>query len=466
MENKSNVIMQGIADVSRYFNQMRSDELLKNLKFQDTNLENALNELEKVRDFYSAPEHILGNSATKHGEIAEHMQVGFENADRLIVGENPTHTFEGIGRTAPEDYLKNGIGVQSKFVQKDLSIDAIIEHLSEYPDFITNGKIYDIPRDYYEQIQEWLKMSPNELANLPNSENGNLARRVVNKVRQLETENNVKFEDMVYPAQIKYSEAQINTADNTVDLKEQKIIEVDSAERQKYTEQAKASIKEGFVAAGISAAIDGVISFSYTIVEKLQSGKKISEFSNKDWEDILKDTGIGIIRGGTMGGGIYALTNYTNMSAPVAAALVTALIGIVNEAIKLGKGMTNIDDFMYNIIEISTESAVSGAGAFIGQIVIPVPIIGAMTGSFVSTAILHFIKNNMCGGNYYSILHKAEYEYMFSSTYNVLANALDTSQHNFENAVNNFHLYMKGNESLIQQSVENQSNLQNLLESI
>jgi len=468
MDKYNPVITQGVGDVSRHLNQMRADTLLENLRVQDTNLENALNELQKVRDFYASPEHILGSPATKHGEIAEHMQVGFGNADRLVVGDSPIYTIKinGADRFAPEDYLLNGMPVQSKFVQSNYSVDAITEHLKKYPDFLSKGGSYDIPKDYYEQIQEWLNMSPSELNNLPSSENGNIARTVVKKIRQFEQENNVNFNDVVHPSQVNYKDAQINAADKTVDAKEGQIHEADQIEREKYELQAKASLKEGLKAAGISATIDGVLSFGFSLAGKLHQGKKLNDFTKTDWEDILKSTGIGVVRGGATGGGIYALTNVAGMSAPLAASLVTATIGIVTEAINLGKGKISSDDFMYNIINLSTEAAISGVGAFIGQMAIPIPVVGAMIGSFISTTVLHLIKDNVFGGGYYNLLNKAEYELMISSSYKTLVDAIEISELRFEKSIRDFTAYMNAHQDLLAQSYNNQNRLQNLLESI
>lgn len=100
------VTIQGIGGVADAFNQMRADQFAKNIRIQNINLENAMDELNKARDFLGSPEHILGSTATKHGEVAEVFEVRFGNADRIIRGEDPNYSFDGVGRTAAEDYLK------------------------------------------------------------------------------------------------------------------------------------------------------------------------------------------------------------------------------------------------------------------------------------------------------------------------------------------------------------------------
>ena len=61
---------QAIAAWITHLNQMRLDTLIEKLNRQDINLEEALKELEKIKQFIGDPAHILGSVTTKHGEIA------------------------------------------------------------------------------------------------------------------------------------------------------------------------------------------------------------------------------------------------------------------------------------------------------------------------------------------------------------------------------------------------------------
>ena len=110
---KENVTVQGIGGVVGQVNQIRADQYIKNIRFQNMNLDEAIGELNKAREFIGSPEHILGSMGSKHGEIAEVFEVRFGNADKIIRGENPNYTFDGVGRTAAEDYLKNNLDRKS-----------------------------------------------------------------------------------------------------------------------------------------------------------------------------------------------------------------------------------------------------------------------------------------------------------------------------------------------------------------
>ena len=162
---------QAIASWITYLNQARLDELIEKLRQQDINLEAAMKELNEIKKFLGDPARILGNPLTKHGEIAEHMQVNIANARRIIQGLSKDHTLQGVGRTAPEDYLRNGQQVQSKFYNSLRNTffgkHALLEHMETYPDFIKNGGSYDIPKDQYDKLIELLDMykkNPSQLS--------------------------------------------------------------------------------------------------------------------------------------------------------------------------------------------------------------------------------------------------------------------------------------------------------------
>ena len=97
---------QAVASWIDYLYQSRIASIIKALNEQDFNLERSLAELQKIKDFISNPTHILGNPLSKHGEIAENFQVYVSNAIKILTGEATEHTFENVGRTAPEDYIK------------------------------------------------------------------------------------------------------------------------------------------------------------------------------------------------------------------------------------------------------------------------------------------------------------------------------------------------------------------------
>lgn len=419
--NEDTVTVPIIGGAVGAINQARADQYIQNIRIQDINLNKAMEQLNMARDFLGDPEHILGSMATKHGEVAEVFDVRFGNAGRIIRGEDPNYSFDGVGRTDATDYLKNNLPVQSKFVQSNLSMDAVLNHLDKYPDFVQSGGTYCIPKDFYEQIDVWMKMTPEELSKLPASEGGRLARNVVDHVKELEAKTGKSFTDLVEPSQVNYDQVQLKRANDTIDAKEQEIIDVDVKQREKYWKMAQASVKEGLKTAGIAAAVSGVLSFGTSLIATLKGQKKkLSELTKEDWARIFKQTGIDAVKGGVTGGSIYALTNLTGMSAPFAAAIVAATFGIASQAVMLFKNEISFDDFMYNLADNTASIAVTTAGAVLGQMVIPVPGLGAIVGSLVSAAILHLVKEHLFGGGYYELVKKAGYEKAYSDAYRPL----------------------------------------------
>lgn len=122
------------------------------------NLKKALECVDNVRDFVGDPEHILGSQKTKHGEIAEKVDVNFHNADRIMHNKKPNATDapDKVGRTAPEDYYVNDIMVQSKYINgSNNSLSHVIDHMKKYENYdgmnFAKDGYYVIPKDQYEQ---------------------------------------------------------------------------------------------------------------------------------------------------------------------------------------------------------------------------------------------------------------------------------------------------------------------------
>ena len=151
---------QTIGAYIAYLNEQNLEELQASLQdilskeIQDYNAEDVkllevLLRVENVKEFIKNPNHILGSEMTKHGEIAEQFDVMQRNCTRILEGLKADASFEGVGRTAPEDYIIAAQEVQSKFYNGiNSSLKAVLEHNEKYEYFGTNGKsYYVIPKD-------------------------------------------------------------------------------------------------------------------------------------------------------------------------------------------------------------------------------------------------------------------------------------------------------------------------------
>lgn len=370
---------QAVASWITYLNQIRLDELVARLNQQDINLEESLKELDEIKQFLGNPTHILGSPSTKHGEIAEHMQVNFANARRAIQGLSKNHTFDGVGRTAPEDYIRDGQQVQSKFYNglrnTFFGNHALVEHFETYPDFVKNGGSYDIPKDQYEKMVELLdryKNSPSQLS----ASDYHLAKKIDDFLKS----NGLALGRDINPAVVDYGEVQQGSANHTVDKEEKNIKDENEKQRKKAYDNSKPTLKEGAKAVGVSAAVEGGVTFCMSVVKKRKE-KKFSDFSSDDWKEIGVDTGKGVVKGGIRGGSIYALTNFTATPANVASAYVTAAFGIASQVKALEAGKVSEEDFVINCETVCLDVTVSAIASVAGQILIPIPVLGAVIGN-------------------------------------------------------------------------------------
>ena len=119
--NHNTVGDQLIGSAVNAINQTCIDSELLKLSQQERAFELAGEQMQKVRDFIASPGNILGAMSTKHGEIAEQVEVGVRNArqaieERVQDASDLSATFDGVGRTAPADYMIDGVDVESKFI--------------------------------------------------------------------------------------------------------------------------------------------------------------------------------------------------------------------------------------------------------------------------------------------------------------------------------------------------------------
>ncbi|WP_438875449.1 hypothetical protein, partial [Bacillus cereus group sp. BC58] len=71
---------------------------------QDRAFDSAMDAMNTLREFIGEPGKILGRMDTKHGEIAEQVEVAVRRARDFLAQDAPGATIEGVGRTAPMDY--------------------------------------------------------------------------------------------------------------------------------------------------------------------------------------------------------------------------------------------------------------------------------------------------------------------------------------------------------------------------
>lgn len=415
---------QAVAAWIDFRNVLRLQELAEKLAKQDINFEAAMEELHKLKIFVSDPAHILGSIKQKHGEIAEHVQVAFMNAEQRIVGEAASHTFDGVGRLAPEDYLRFGKMVQSKFYMGvSGTLTAIADHLDTYPWFLDEGGSYDISKNHYNELMRIY--TGGAAGQLTDSD-----MKLYDAIKEWESLHNVKFNEVVHPSVVNYEDVQLDTVHNTIQQEENKIEEKDQQRRDQAHAEAKPTLKEGVKVTVTAALLEGGVAFAIGVYKKKKAGKKIAEFTKEDWKELGIDTGVGAGKGAIRGGTVYVLTNFASVPAPMASAMVTATLGMLVQACKLNNGDITAEEFVDASETICLDVTMSAVSSMLGEILIPIPVLGAIIGNTVGMFMMNIARSYLSSEEQKLIAtyqkEMTELKNQLDSEYNALVEKLET----------------------------------------
>lgn len=387
---------QAVASWVNYLNQVRLDKMAIALNAESQNLENAL--LSVTDAFNRIQNEIINNGMGRggakgmHGYIAEAAQYGIENARNLIKGEDAI--VKWIDDNGPTDLMRGSLEIQQKFVNAGghLSLEAVRKHLEKYPDYLKDGHKYQIPADHYRKIKELLTI-PEQEANKLATSTGEFSLRQWNEVHDFV--DNVLPMDKIEPSVLEYKDVQQNTIADTID-KEKQALTKTNQERKAIIEQKSApSYSEGAKATVVAAVAESAVSVCVNIHSKLNEGKKITDFNADDWYEIGGEAGKAALKGGVRGISLYTLTNVASTPAGVANAMVTASFGIAEQAHLFRNGKLSETEFIENSQVLCLDASVSALSSFIGQAIIPVPVIGAVLGNAIGTTLYQISKDNL-----------------------------------------------------------------------
>ncbi|WP_108774985.1 hypothetical protein [Lactimicrobium massiliense] len=386
---------QAVASWVNYLNQVRLDRLMEALQQQNQNWDQAVETVNNTLSTINKEiiERNRGGIKGMHGFIAEVAECGVGNAREQVQGRLPI--YEWINDNGPADLLRDGVQIQQKFVASGnhLSLQAITQHFEKYPDFLNQGGKYQIPEDHYEQIKRLLSI-PKEQANKIPTSTGEFSLKQWKEVHDFFDKGPIKLQD-IEPSKLKYDQVQMNRINDTIQSEKKSLKETDKKIRDDAYYASKPSWEQGAKVAALSAAIEGGTAFVTAVAKKRKAGKRLGEFDSKDWEEVFKESGIGIAKGGVRGISIYALTNYTATPAAVASALCTASFGIAEQAHLLRNGKITQEQFIMNSEILCLDTSVSALSSFIGQALIPVPVLGAVIGNTVGTLMYQIAKDNL-----------------------------------------------------------------------
>lgn len=388
---------QAVASWINYLNQVRLDRLMEALTKEQDNLDTAMATIKETLETISRDivNNGMGRGGEKgmHGFIAEVAECGIGNAGSQIEGELPI--YEWINDNGPADLRRGALLIQQKFVNagNHLSLRAVQEHLEHYPDFLNDGGVYQIPSDHYEKIK-WLLSIPEEEANKMSTSTGDFSLKQWREVHDFFAKGDVSFES-IEPSTLDYKSVQKNTYEQTLDAEKENLQNRNQERKDQAYQNSRPTLKEGAKATAVAAFVEGGMTFCVEIVKKRKEGKKFKDLDEEDWKEIAGDTGIGFAKGGVRGSSIYLLTNYTATPAAVASAIVTASFGVAGQAYMFRQGELDESEFLENSEMLCMDAAVSALSSFAGQVLIPIPVLGAVVGNAVGTMMYQISKENL-----------------------------------------------------------------------
>lgn len=377
---------QAVASWVNYINQIRLDGLLTSLASQNGNLQQAIASVDEAIKKISLEIVTTNRGGNKgmHGFIAEIAEVGVGNARERIFGN--ADVYQWVNDNGPVDMIRDGIDIQQKFVASGgrFSLGAVTEHLAKYPDYVKNGGRYQIPRDHYEAIRELHSISSEDAGKLLSRSGEGPTFTDWQRVQKAFNSGSIGI-DSLEPSKFEYREVQKGVYEATLHAEKKSIESTDQALRETAYQRSLPKFQEGVKATFAAAVVEGGTTFVLAVTAKRREGIQLKEFSTEDWTEVLGETGLGFAKGGVRGLSIYSLTNFTATSAAVASSIVTATFGVAEQAHKLRSGKISELEFIENAELVCLEAAVSALSSFIGQAIIPVPVLGAVIGNTVGT---------------------------------------------------------------------------------
>ncbi|WP_230592704.1 hypothetical protein [Rhodococcoides fascians] len=379
-----------------YLNQLRLVNLLSTLDQQDKNLTEALASVTAAVRKIDLEVVTTNRGGVKgmHGFIAEVAEVGVGNARRQIFGEKPL--YQWVNDNGPVDLMRNGVAIQQKFVAVGgrFGLGAIADHLQKYPDFVENGGKYQIPRDHFDVIQKLRAMPREEASKLLTIGGDGPSFRDWARIRAFFEEGSVGIESLE-PSHLKYSEVQKGVYGATLESEADSLRSTDQSLRDDAYQASKPTLVEGAKVTLAAAAVEGGTALAMAVVEKRRAGKQLRDFTREDWTAIAGEGGLGAVKGGVRGLSIYWLTNFAATPAAVASSIVTAAFGVAEQANKLRRGEIDELAFIANSELVCLETAVSALSSFVGQAIIPIPVLGAMIGNTVGVVMYKAVSSSL-----------------------------------------------------------------------
>lgn len=329
-----------------------------------------------------------GGSTGVHGFIAEYAEAGVTNAERAINGIRPLTRV--LADNGPADLSSWGVPVQMKF------------YANPYNEVIQSVHYRDMkmmfPQNHFEVFDRIMRGETRVEV-----DGSVLSARKVSAIRdfieQESAERGEPYTTWMRPSKLEYAEVQRDAISDTLDEKtaamrqraeeqRQQVRDEADTKRASAAQQAAPSWGEAARVAGTAAAVQGALSFGMYVYRRHREGTSIWEFGKDDWREGGIETAKGGLKGGVSGLAIYGLTQVCRMGAPAAAAVASGTIGLATAAANRRTGKLDDDEFADLVFFNAIEATGAAVGAGLGQVLIPIPILGAVVGSIAASVTL------------------------------------------------------------------------------
>lgn len=377
---------QAEADFVNSINTIRLKELfakLKEIDYRESNAKKEITELKKeIEQIISSNR---GGQTGMHGFIGESCQVHIANVKSFLKGKKALHVL--LDDNSMTDYKRGSQLIQQKACQSDnhLGLDHVKRHCEKYPEFVSQGGIYQIPKDFYQKF-DMMRNTPPEIAAKFKKEDLRLWK-VVHEF--CEANPNIVIE----PMEVSYRDIQASNVNNTVSSVEKNTDEEFKKQKVDAHNKYSPSAKELLKVSSISGLFEGSLNVALSAGMILKSGKKLKDFDKSDKIYILKQFAIGFLRGSVRAGITYLLTAFCKVSSTLASTIATALFTVAKHTYTfIKKGESKVDYIRELLIDLA-EIALTALGAYIGKSIFKKnPLVGSLLGSITFSTGCRFAR--------------------------------------------------------------------------
>ena len=326
-----------------------------------------------------------GGNYGGHGFIAEFAEAGIVNARRAIEGLNPI--VKVLNDNGPADLLIGRNTIKMKFYNN------LRDELDQ--SFLYSAKMKMMfPKDHvlvFEKIMAGAKEVEFNGKRLSIKQITDI-RQKINDITK--SKGLTSYKSWMKSSVLNYNDAKKKSINSLLNSEEKNIRKTVRLKQQELNERrlvaqkhALPNLKEATKVARNAAFLQGGLALLSSVYGKCKEGKSIFEFEQSDWLDCGLNLLQGVSSGAISGYAIYGLTNVCKMSAPNASALVMATYGMMDIVLRFRSSEITQDELM-NLLTLNViDSSFATIGACVGQIMIPIPVLGSVVGS-ISTSII------------------------------------------------------------------------------